>query len=232
MIFFKSKHRWIAWVLLLSIAGCTGNPLPSEAPAEIGAPAQTETVAQPAPEPASEPTADPEPTAQAEADIWSQLREADTHYYVLMRHAIAPGTGDPPGFEIGDCSTQRNLSEEGRAQARRTGEAFREKNIAVQQVLSSEWCRCLDTAVQLDLGAVESFPPLNSFFENRARGPEQTERLREFMLDHQGAQQVTVMVTHFVNISAIAGSGVSSGEMVVIRANQDQLEVVERIEEF
>ncbi|MGF1495607.1 MAG: histidine phosphatase family protein [Elainellaceae cyanobacterium] len=146
---------------------------------------------------------------------------------------MAPGTGDPLNFQLDDCATQRNLSEEGRAQARRTGNAFREKNVAVQQVLSSEWCRCLETAELLDLGSVEPFPPLNSFFSDRSQGSTQTQRLREFMVNHPDTQGVTVMVTHFVNISAIAGSGVSSGEMVVMQVNdQDQLEVVGQIEKL
>jgi len=105
--------------------------------------------------------------------------------------------------------------------------------VAVQQVLSSEWCRCLETAELLDLGSVEPFPPLNSFFSDRSQGSTQTQRLREFMVNHPDTQGVTVMVTHFVNISAIAGSGVSSGEMVVMQVNdQDQLEVVGQIEKL
>ncbi|MGF1536257.1 MAG: histidine phosphatase family protein [Elainellaceae cyanobacterium] len=228
MIFFGTKTAWIAGALMLCIAGCAG-PQADSAPPEPSASEQTEPASKSVPEPEPAP---PEPTAQAETDIWATLREADTHYYVLMRHAIAPGTGDPPRFQLDDCSTQRNLSEEGRAQARRTGEAFREQNVAVQQVLSSEWCRCLDTAELLNLGPVEAFPALNSFFEDRAKGPERTERLRAYMAENRDAPQVTVMVTHFVNISAVAGGGVSSGEMVVMSYDQDQLEVVGRIEAF
>ncbi len=194
----------------------------------------------PAPNEPTVETLTPEPTleaqsaiATAEVDIWSQLQQADTHYYVLMRHAIAPGTGDPANFQLDDCSTQRNLSEEGRAQARRTGEAFREKNVTVQQVLSSEWCRCLDTAELMDLAPVQRFPVINSFFQDQVKGPEQTQQLEEFMVNNRDERGVTVLVTHFVNIVAIAGSGVSSGEMVVMQVNdQNEPEVVAQIEQF
>ncbi|HHP7243547.1 MAG TPA: histidine phosphatase family protein, partial [Elainellaceae cyanobacterium] len=173
------------------------------------------------------------PAIATEVDIWSRLRQADTHYYVFMRHAIAPGTGDPANFQLDDCSTQRNLSEEGREQARRTGDAFREQDVTVQQVLSSEWCRCLDTAELMDLGPVERFPALNSFFEDRAKGPERIRQLREFMVENRDEAGVTVLVTHFVTISGIAGGGVSSGELVVMQVNDDnEPEVVEQIEPF
>lgn len=249
MIFPKGRYGWVIGALLFSLAGCATRPAPNATPtndsASDSASVQPEPTVQSAPtsiptqaldpslDSAADPTSDSsEPIAQTDSDIWSQLRDADTHYYVLMRHGIAPGTGDPADFVLGDCSTQRNLSEEGRAQARRTGALFRQKNVAVDQVLSSEWCRCLDTATLLNLGPVELFPALSSFFQNRAQGPEQTERLREFMVEHQDDQQVTMMVTHFVNISAIAGSGVSSGEMVVMQVNdRDEVVVVDRIEE-
>jgi phosphohistidine phosphatase SixA len=211
-------------MLLLGVVGCTGAPQTpppnpdTTAPPTIGA--TTELTPEPTPNA-------PEPIAAAEGDIWSRLRQADSHYYVLMRHAIAPGTGDPANFQLGDCSTQRNLSEEGRAQARRVGETFRQQNVAVQQVLSSEWCRCLDTAELMALGPVERFPVLNSFFADRTQGPERTEQLRAFMVNHRDEPGVTVLVTHFVNIAAMAGSNVSSGAMVVMQINdQNEPEVL------
>ena len=81
--------------------------------------------------------------------LWSQLQQPETHYFVLMRHSIAPGSGDPENFAIGDCSTQRNLSEEGRKQAQRTGEAFKERNIEVEQVLSSQCMEASQIALNL-----------------------------------------------------------------------------------
>lgn len=76
-------------------------------------------------------------SSTSKTDLWFRLQQADTHYFVLVRHALAPGTGDPPNFQLEDCSTQRNLSDEGRAQAKRIGEAFKQRDILVQQVLSS-----------------------------------------------------------------------------------------------
>ena len=204
----EGKRGCIAGVWLLGLAGCARAPQPQASVPNTTSPPIIEST----PQSTVEPTSDSlETITPSENDIWSRLRQADTHYYVLMRHAIAPGTGDPANFQLRDCSTQRNLSDEGRAQARRTGEAFRDNNVTVQQVLSSEWCRCLDTAELMDLGPVERFPALNSFFQDRSKGPERTEQLWEFMVNHRDHQGVTVMVTHFVNISAIAGSGVSSG---------------------
>jgi phosphohistidine phosphatase SixA len=231
VILSKGKHGFILGALLLGIAGCGSGSQPEATAPE----SPTQPAAESTPPPAAETPPEPEAPAAiaAEGDIWSRLRQADTHYYVLMRHAIAPGTGDPDNFQLNDCSTQRNLSEEGREQARRTGEAFRQQNVAVQQVLSSEWCRCLDTAELMDLGPVERFPALNSFFQDRAKGPERIQQLRQFMVENRDDAGVTVLVTHFVTISGIAGGGVSSGELVVMRVNEDnEPEVVDQIEPF
>jgi phosphohistidine phosphatase SixA len=219
------------WICLLGLASCAGSNQPpqiseADTPPTTSVQETSESTA-PNPEPAS--------TASAEAgsDTWSQLQQAETRYFVLMRHALAPGTGDPANFQVDDCSTQRNLNEAGREQAHRTGEAFQQRNIPVSQVLSSQWCRCLETAELLNLGEVEPFPPLNSFFQDRSTADPQTEQVREFMLTYPDEPGVTVMVTHFVNISALSGSGVSSGAMVVMQVNDDdQVEVVGQIEAF
>jgi phosphohistidine phosphatase SixA len=231
MIFVGGQRKFIVGVMLLGIASCGSGPQPEAATPEVPSQPTAETVT---PSTAESP---PEPevseTTVAAGDIWSRLRQADTHYYVLMRHAIAPGTGDPDNFQLDDCSTQRNLSEEGREQARRTGEAFRQQNVAVQQVLSSEWCRCLETAELMDLGPVERFPALNSFFQDRSKGPERIQQLRQFMVENRDDAGVTLLVTHFVTISGIAGGGVSSGELVVMRVNENnEPEVVDQIEPF
>ena len=103
---------------------------------------------------------------------WQALRDGGT--VALFRHARAPGTGDPPQFRLEDCSTQRNLSAEGRRQAQAIGEQFRARQIPVEQVLSSRWCRALDTA-RLAFGSLtEPFPPLDSFFAGRDREEAQT----------------------------------------------------------
>ncbi|MBW4684328.1 MAG: histidine phosphatase family protein [Komarekiella atlantica HA4396-MV6] len=164
------------------------------------------------------------------AAIWSILQQG-RGYVVLMRHALAPGIGDPPDFRLSDCSTQRNLSDEGRKQAIRTGKAFKSRNIQVSRVLSSQWCRCLDTAKLINLGAVEPFPPLNSFFLNHTTEFKQTAQVRQLILNHRNTAGVIVMITHEVNIRAIASDIYpESGESVVLRANKkNQIEVVGQI---
>ena len=134
---------------------------------------------------------------------------------VLLRHAIAPGFGDPENFQVEDCTTQRNLSEDGRQQARSIGNAFRQNGITQAQVFSSQWCRCLDTAELLNLDEVQSLPLLNSFFQNHQRREPQTEALRQWLLQ-QPVTTPLILVTHQVNITALTGVTPASGEMVVI----------------
>lgn len=224
-------------MFLIILMGCAGTTTESSPPQKTPVEqnsfpehSQTEDAPQRSPNEASLSEASEiaaDPATNSEEVLWERLQQADTHYFVLMRHGLAPGTGDPSNFQLDDCSTQRNLSEEGRSQARRTGEAFKQRNIPVERVLSSQWCRCLETAKLMDIGTVEPFPPLNSFFQNRGKEPERTAGTREFMLTQSATPGVTVMVTHFVNIFALSDVGVSSGEMVVVQVNdQDELEVL------
>lgn len=152
-------------------------------------------------------------------DEWALLRNSGT--VVLMRHAIAPGTGDPEEFRIDDCSTQRNLSEEGREQAREIGRAFRRRGIRVSQVLSSQWCRCLETARLMNLGDVKPQPALNSFFRDRSTDDSQTAQTRRLIVEHRPKSGVTVMVTHQVNITSLTGIVPRSGGIVVVRADDE-----------
>lgn len=154
------------------------------------------------------------PAHAAEAAIWQALREGG--HVVLMRHAIAPGTGDPANFALGDCATQRNLSAEGRAQAARIGARFRENGITSADVYASEWCRAHDTAKLLVLGSVSPLPALNSFFGRADRENAQTRALRDW-LSKQNLERPLVLVTHQVNITALTGVYPASGEVVVIR---------------
>ncbi len=134
---------------------------------------------------------------------------------VLLRHASAPGTGDPPGFRLGACDTQRNLSEEGRAQARRIGDLFRENGVAEARIYSSQWCRCLDTATGLALGPVNEQPLLNSFFGAPQDGAGQTGRLRAWLAGLPKASPL-VLVTHQVNITGLTSIVPQSGELVFV----------------
>ena len=169
----------------------------------------------------------PSPLGQAsEAAIWSQLRQG-RGYVILFRHALAPGTGDPSNFRLEDCSTQRNLSAAGRQQAVRMGELLRQQNIVVSRVLSSQWCRCLETAHLMAVGTVEPFPALNSFFQDRSTERSQTEQLRQFILENRDNTGVVVMVTHQVNITAISDVIPQSGAAIVLQAStSNQVEFV------
>lgn len=152
------------------------------------------------------------------AEAWAVLEAPGT--VAIMRHALAPGTGDPADFTLGDCGTQRNLNAAGRRQARAIGAAFRKHGIEVDKVLTSQWCRCRDTARLLDLAPVEPFPALNSFFEDRSTADAQTEELRRFLAE-QSERRKLVLVTHQVNITALTGVFPASGEIVVIEAADD-----------
>jgi phosphohistidine phosphatase SixA len=165
------------------------------------------------------------PPASADEVGWAALRQPGA--VALIRHARAPGTGDPPGFRLGDCATQRNLSEEGRAQARRLGEAMRSRGIAVGRVLSSEWCRARDTAM-LAFGAAEAFPAINSFFADRTDEPEQSDAARAAIGAWRG-DGVLVMVSHQVNITALTGIFPREGEIVVVRVRDGRVVVEGRI---
>ncbi|MEO1018995.1 MAG: histidine phosphatase family protein [Pseudomonadota bacterium] len=149
--------------------------------------------------------------AHADDAFWDTMRQPGVQ--AVMRHAIAPGTGDPRDFTLGDCSTQRNLSETGRAQSRAIGAAFRENGITIDRVMSSQWCRCLDTAELLDLAPVEELESLNSFFRNRSLRDEQTEATLQWLAALPDGQK-TLLVTHQVNVTALTGVYPTSGEIV------------------
>jgi len=144
---------------------------------------------------------------------WQALREGRA--LLLLRHANAPGLGDPPGFVLDDCSTQRNLDEHGRAQARRWGELLREKGLTRVRLLSSRWCRALDTAQQMALAPVEPLPALDSFFASPTSERLQTAALREALTELEPGE-VAVLVTHQVNITALTGIFPQSGEGLIL----------------
>ena len=138
----------------------------------------------------------------------------------IMRHALAPGFSDSASFTLDDCATQRNLDARGRAQAREIGAAIRAAGVSVDRVLTSQWCRCRDTARLLGLGPVEDLPALNSFFRDRSRADGQTAELRKFLLGLPPGETV-VLVTHYVNIQALTGRGTASGEVLLLEIGHD-----------
>jgi phosphohistidine phosphatase SixA len=153
--------------------------------------------------------------------IWDKLQGTNPRGYVLlMRHALAPGVGDPSNFKLGDCSTQRNLSAEGREDAREIGEWLKRRDIPILRVESSRWCRARETAELLGVGAVKANRNLDSLFQEvDPISDPRTAKIRKRIVDHRQTQGLLVMVGHFVNISALTGVGVESGEGVLVRAN-------------
>ena len=156
-------------------------------------------------------------SAEGNAGLWAALKTGNS--LVLLRHASAPGMGDPDYFDVEDCSTQRNLSNAGRKQATAIGDLFRVHGIENAHVLSSQWCRCLETARLLHLGPVEVLTHLNSFFRQYERRESQTENLRKW-IDKQSLKQTVVLVTHQVNITSLTGVYPSSGELVVVNRSK------------
>ncbi len=167
-------------------------------------------------------------------------------YAIMIRHALAPGTGDPVEFAIGACETQRNLDDVGRQQARVMGEKLKQAGLSTVEFHSSQWCRCLDTAELMReawsdnaVSEVKELPAINSFFRRYEREEVQTAQLRQWLLQRQSDSAVdslAVLVTHQVNITALTDVFPSSGEMVLLRinaaapANGDVVEVLGSIE--
>lgn len=151
--------------------------------------------------------------ARAEDAAWEVARRGGAA--VLLRHAIAPGIGDPAGFRLGDCATQRRLSEAGRAQSRAVGALLRARGIVSARVLASAWCRCIETAERLGLGAVAIEPVLNSFFADCSTAEAQTTALRGLLGDWGGPRPL-VLATHQVNITALTGIFPAAGESLLV----------------
>ncbi len=143
---------------------------------------------------------------------------------LLLRHAEAPGTGDPANFRLDDCGTQRNLSEAGRSQARRIGQHLRAKGVAVKAVWHSPWCRTRETAQLAFPGMGRDEPAFASFFQDRARSGPQTQAALKLLRawDEPG---VLLVVTHQVNITALVGKVPSQGDGYWVRFEGEQLRV-------
>ena len=134
---------------------------------------------------------------------------------IFIRHAIAPGNGDPDNFDLKDCSTQRNLSKNGIEQSKKIGEFFKDNKIKVEKVLSSEWCRCKDTA-KFAFKNFEVFSSLNSFYDAKFADNQekQIKNLKKYIMEWKGKDNL-VLITHFVVISAILNKSTSSGEILI-----------------
>ena len=149
-----------------------------------------------------------------------QLKEINANV-IFMRHALAPGFGDPENFDLNNCETQRNLNDEGRQQAIDTGNHLRSEGLKFDKIYSSQWCRCLETTKLLNFNMKEDFAGLNSFFQGHASRRE-TLNLLKLRLSQLDASTLTMMVTHQVVISAVTGIYVSSGNMVAYNTNTEK----------
>ena len=152
-----------------------------------------------------------EVTARSEIETVKKSISANV---IFLRHALAPGNGDPVDFIKEDCSTQRNLNDEGRSQARLLGDYLKKSNIRFSEILTSEWCRCIDTAKELDLGQWETFSGLNSFFQGHEKKYHVMDKLWK-KIDSLNFSDLVLFVTHQVVITEITGEVPRSGEMVL-----------------
>jgi len=145
---------------------------------------------------------------------------------IFIRHAIAPGNGDPDNFNIKDCSTQRNLDKKGINQSKKIGLFFKKNKIKIDKVLSSEWCRCTDTA-KYAFKKFETFDALNSFYDDKfvANETKQINDLKKFIKNWDSDKNL-VFITHYVVISSILNVGSSSGEIIISDKN---LNIIGRI---
>jgi len=142
-------------------------------------------------------------------------------YVLLMRHASAPGVGDPPNYKLDDCKTQRNLDTEGRRQAVVVGDWLRKQGVQSANVFSSIWCRCKETAALLNFNGYRVEPSLGSFFDEMAKARESNlalQRLIAEQLKTKGGRAL-ILVTHHVNILEFSGENVASGDMVLVKVD-------------
>lgn len=158
----------------------------------------------------------PGPLAAAGEEVWAAL--AADGGILLLRHAqTVPGTGDPAGFRPDDCATQRNLNEAGREQARALGETLRRRGVAAGRVLSSPWCRTLETARLLRLGPVEPSPLLASTWNDEVQNPDRSDQLRALAAAWQGPGAL-ILVTHGITMRGLIGRSAGQGGGYVLRA--------------
>ena len=157
-------------------------------------------------------------TATQQSSAFARLTEPG--HVLLMRHAHAPGVGDPKGMALGDCSTQRNLDERGRVQAKALGGRLRAAGVSDIRVYTSQWCRCSETARLLAVGKVEEMPALNSFFEQPEARDERLAELRTFLDKLPRDGRPVVFVTHQVTVTALTGYFPSSGEGLVLKLRE------------
>ena len=156
-------------------------------------------------------------SAYSVEEVLTSLKEGGK--IIFIRHALAPGNGDPENFDLNDCSTQRNLNQRGIEQSKFIGSIFNKHQIKIENVYSSEWCRCIDTA-KFAFNNYQTFSALNSFYDIRFEANEERQitQLKEFINQWNGKENI-IFVTHFVVISSMLNIGTSSGEIVITDKN-------------
>ena len=162
----------------------------------------------------------------ASEQAWNLAQEGDK--IILIRHSLAPGGGDPPGFKIDDCKTQRNLNRKGINQSKKIGKLFKKNKVPIDQVLSSQWCRCKDTA-KYAFGNFKEFTALNSTFQSpyNKNEPKQLKELYNFVKKWEGKGKNLVLVTHYSIITAVTNAVPSSGEIVITDKNFEVLGTIQ-----
>ena len=162
----------------------------------------------------------------ASEQAWNLAEEGDK--IILIRHSLAPGGGDPPGFKIDDCKTQRNLNRKGINQSKKIGKLFKKNKVPIDQVLSSQWCRCKDTA-KYAFGNFKELTALNSTFQSpyNKNEPKQLKELYNFVKKWEGNGKNLVLVTHYSIITAVTSALPSSGEIVITDKNFEVLGTIQ-----
>jgi len=152
-------------------------------------------------------------------ELSNQLQTGE--YVLLMRHTLAPGVGDPPGYTLENCKTQRNLNGEGKQQAAKIGQWLKKQGVKTADVRSSSWCRCKETAVLLKFNGYKTEPALNSFFDHMSSAKEVTSQLQQFIASQMKIKdgKALILVTHHVNIYDFVGENIASGDMVLTRVD-------------
>lgn len=158
--------------------------------------------------------------SHSNASELSELLKANDHV-LLMRHALAPGVGDPAGYQLDNCKSQRNLDVQGRTQAQRIGQWLKSQGVRDALVFSSAWCRCKETAEKLGLGTPVHEAALNSFFDDMRQGPQSNVKLQKFIETQlkSKSSKALILVTHHVNIAEFMGENVGSGDMVLAKVS-------------
>ena len=156
--------------------------------------------------------------SQSSEQNWKPAQEGNK--IILIRHSLAPGGGDPAGFKIEDCKTQRNLNQAGINQSKKIGKLFKKNKVPVDQVLTSQWCRCKDTA-KFAFNDYKEFKALNSTFQSQYNNnePKQLKELYSFVKKWDGKEKNLVLVTHYSIITAVTNAVPASGEIVITDKN-------------